>query len=496
MLRVITVYAGEQLNFVVEVFVSDSTYFRSISRRVCVIFITSLVLGFIASFPLDAQEKQNAQQEQLAQEEQTAQTEQIPEQQEQAPSEGIDIAEIIKTTEVLEGWETQLDEALALMGIENTFRMKLVLSGVVFFIFLLIIFVFHYLSGKLLGLVFSGRWSRSSLHESRVRFVRTTFGAFVFVFMLFTLLYALAQIWIGGLENIVLGEFVAVGLKSLAGIIFTLGVTVALFEVVSFFLERKFSALGAQGNPRITTLLPIVRKLIYGVLIFILGITFLSEIGIDIMPLLAGAGVVGFAVGFGAQTFVKDLITGFVIIIEDLIQVGDVASVGGKTGLVEKITLRKVQLRDLNGTVYTVPFSEIAVVENLTKDFSFYLFNIGIAYRENPDEVIKLIRELGAEMRGDEAYKDKILEDLEVLGVDAFADSAIIIKARLKTRPLAQWEVGREFNRRMKYLFDEHNIEIPFPHQTVYFGEDKQGKAPAAYVKLSEADAADASKAG
>lgn len=454
--------------------VFNSYSFKNISLKLSLAFV--LLLFFPGSTSVLAADNQVEEKNSVEQTEQA----------EDSASENFDFADVIKTTEVLESWESRLDLLLARLGIENSFRMKLVLSALALLIFLTIVFIFHYLTKKLYALIFSGYLPRSYLNERRVHFVRTTFNAFVLVFMLFTLIYALAQIWLGGLKMLVFGDVIGVGLKSIAGIIFTLGITVALFEFVSFFLERKFSSLSAKGNARITTLLPIVRNLIYGVLIFILGITFLSEIGIDIMPLLAGAGVVGFAVGFGAQTFVKDLINGFVVIIEDLIQVGDVASVGGKTGLVEKITLRKVQLRDLNGTVYTVPFSEIAIVENLTKDFSFYLFNIGIAYREDPDEVIKLIRQLGAEMRSDEAYKDRILEDLEVLGVDAFADSAIIIKARLKTRPLAQWEIGREFNRRMKHLFDANNIEIPFPHRTIFFGEDKQGKAPPANIHLTE----------
>ena len=232
------------------------------------------------------------------------------------------------------------------------------------------------------------------------------------------------------------------------------------------------------------TLLPIVRNVLFFVFSILFTLVLLSELGVDIMPLLAGAGVVGIAVGFGAQTMVKDFLTGFIIIMEDLIQVGDVATLGDKTGIIEKITIRKVQMRDLDGTVYTVPFSEISVVSNLTKEYSYYLMDIGIAYREDPDEVIGYLREIDEEMREDENFKDLILEELHILGVDQFGDSAIIIKARIKTLPIKQWDVGREFNRRMKYKFDKHGIEIPFPHQTLYFGEDKKGHAPPAYIKM------------
>lgn len=150
----------------------------------------------------------------------------------------------------------------------------------------------------------------------------------------------------------------------------------------------------------------------------------------------------------------------------------------------EKITIRKVQLRDMAGTVYTVPFSEITIVENLTKDFSHYVFDVGIAYRENPDEVIAVLKEIDAEMRQDAEFKDDILDPLEVMGVDKFADSAVMLKARIKTKPIKQWRIGREFNRRMKHAFDKHGIEIPFPHRTQYFGEDRAGSAPPARIEV------------
>jgi small conductance mechanosensitive channel len=175
------------------------------------------------------------------------------------------------------------------------------------------------------------------------------------------------------------------------------------------------------------------------------------------------------------------------IIFEDLIQIGDVVNLGGRSGLVEKITIRKVQLRGLDGTVYTVPFGEINIVDNLTKEFSYYLMDIGVAYRENTDEVVRCLKKIDEELRQDKDFRNKILEPLDILGVDKFADSAVIIKARIKTRPIEQWNVGREFNRRMKFEFDKRGIEIPFPHQTLYFGEDKSGRAPSATLKLATA---------
>lgn len=268
-------------------------------------------------------------------------------------------------------------------------------------------------------------------------------------------------------------------------------VSAIVIELANSFIEYGFRRRLAASPARLNTLLPIARNIVLISLSTMFGLTLLSELGINVMPLLAGAGVAGIAVGFGAQALVKDIITGFIIIIEDLFRVGDVARVGGRIGVVERITIRYVQLRDLSGIVYTVPFGEISIVENYTKDFSYYLLDVGVAYRENTDNVIEHLRAVDEEMRADEKYADNILEPIEVLGVDAFADSAVVIKARIKTRPIKQWEVGREFNRRMKMRFDAHNIEIPFPHQTIYFGEDKEGKAAPARVDLTRLSAND-----
>lgn len=269
--------------------------------------------------------------------------------------------------------------------------------------------------------------------------------------------------------------------------------TAFIWEVVNGFMEYALRKTGARNSSRTLTLLPIIRKILFIVFFVFFGLMLLSEFGINIMPLLAGAGVLGIAVGFGAQTVVKDFLIGFTIIMEDLIQVGDVVTLNGCTGVIELVTIRKVQLRNVNGSVYTVPFNKIDIIENLTKVFSYYLFDIGIAYREDPDEVCGYLNEIDESMRKDEKYSDLILEPLEILGVDNFADSAVVIKARIKTKPSEQWVVGREFNRRMKLAFDENKVEMPFPHQTIYFGEDKDGKAPAAPVVVKEKEVKQAS---
>ena len=307
-------------------------------------------------------------------------------------------------------------------------------------------------------------------------------AGYVVVFCIF--LYSFLSLWDLSDFNVLESDFFLTAVGRFLDIFLVIFIAVLIWESVNTYMEHALRKSVNRNATRLVTLLPIVRNIVMSVFLLLFALVILSEIGIDIVPLMAGAGIVGIAVGFGAQAVVKDFLNGFTIILEDLIQVGDVATVGGKTGLIEKITIRKVQLRSLDGTVYTVPFSEIQIVENLTKHFSYYILDVGIAYREDTDEVIGYLKEVDEEMQNEDGFKESMLAPIEILGVDKFADSAVIIKARLKTRPMEQWRIGREFNRRMKYKFDKHGVEIPFPHQTLYFGEDKKGHAPAAPIKL------------
>ena len=250
-------------------------------------------------------------------------------------------------------------------------------------------------------------------------------------------------------------------------------------------MPRATCASGA-GPGRCSTSLVISSLVFLGSIALFLV---LAELGVNIAPLLAGAGVIGLAIGFGSQKLVQDIITGMFVLFGDTMRVGDVVQVAGRAGVVEAVTMRTVVLRDERGQVHTIPYSAIDTVTNLTKGFSYAVFDIGIAYRENVDDVMQVLRELGAEMRQDPYFRHLIMEPLEVAGLDRFADWAVVIKARFKTRPLRQWEVTREFNRRIKNRFDQLGIEIPFPHQRVYFGADKQGQAPAAHVEVRYADA-------
>jgi small-conductance mechanosensitive channel len=231
-------------------------------------------------------------------------------------------------------------------------------------------------------------------------------------------------------------------------------------------------------SKRARTLLPLIRNALLVLIGVMTGMVILSELGVSIGPLLAGAGVAGLAVGFGAQTLVKDFITGMFILIEDSIHVGDVVRVASKAGTVEALTVRTVRLRDLHGVVHTVPFSSVDVIENMTKEYSQAVIDVGVGYRENYDEVVEVLKAISEEMRTDPELGPKILEPMLVMGLNELADSAVMIRVRIKTEASQQWGMRREFNRRIKQRFDELGIEIPYPHRTVYFGEDRQGNAP------------------
>lgn len=209
----------------------------------------------------------------------------------------------------------------------------------------------------------------------------------------------------------------------------------------------------------------------------------LSEVGVDLKPLLAAAGLGGLAIGFGAQSLVKDVISGFFILLEDSVRVGDVVEIAGISGLVEDVALRTITLRDGAGHVHVIPNGTVDKVKNMSKDFAVYMLDVGVAYREDVDEVMALLKELGADMQADQTYAEDILAPLEMLGVDRFTESAVIIKCQIKTKPNQQWRIGREMNRRIKMTFDAKGIEMPFPHRTIYWGEPKKGIPATLYVR-------------
>lgn len=269
-------------------------------------------------------------------------------------------------------------------------------------------------------------------------------------------------------------------------VLILIGMTI-LLAVVKRAVERfRGLYLGTLPGPaqikRADTLTHVIRDVARVVVLAVGGMTILSEVGVDLKPLLAAAGLGGLAIGFGGQSLVKDVISGFFILLEDSIRVGDVVEIAGVGGLVEEVKLRTITLRDLAGNVHVVPNGVIDKVKNMTKLYSYYLMDIGVAYRENVDEVMEVLKDIAAELQADPDFSADILEPLEMLGVDQFADSAVIIKCRIKTVPMKQWRVGREMNRRIKITFDAKGIEIPFPHQTIYWGEPKKGTPPPLYV--------------
>ncbi len=279
---------------------------------------------------------------------------------------------------------------------------------------------------------------------------------------------------------------------SLVTIVIILGVAMILLELVNELVERYLHRRqaewqDAERSVRLRTLLPLLRNAFRVLLAVMVTLIVLSELGLDIAPLLAGAGVVGLAIGFGAQTLVKDVITGIFILVEDTIAVGDVVDLDGRTGVVEAMTIRSIRLRDGAGAVHTVPFSAVATVKNMTKDFAYAVFDIGVSYREDVDRVMTIVRELGGALQSDPSFQRSILEPIEVQGVEQFTDSTIKIRARIKTRPMRQWDVAREFNRRLKQAFEKNGVETALPERIVHHRWDQQptGGAPVPIEQVS-----------
>jgi small conductance mechanosensitive channel len=271
-------------------------------------------------------------------------------------------------------------------------------------------------------------------------------------------------------------------LQPIAGWLFDSGLSVIVVALVAYALIRatgllvkrfefevtKGTSLDAlERAKRARTLGSVVSNVSTALITGIAGLMILKEFDIDITPVLTGAGIAGLAVGFGAQTLVRDIISGFFLILEDQVRVGDVAAINGTGGLVEELNLRTIVLRDVEGTVHVFPNGAINTLANRSKDFSYYVVDLGISYREDPDRVAGILREVGSDLQNDPRFGPFILEPVEILGVDAFTDWAVTMKFRIKTVPLKQWDVGREFRKRLKKALDHHGVEIPFPERIV-----------------------------
>jgi small-conductance mechanosensitive channel len=270
-----------------------------------------------------------------------------------------------------------------------------------------------------------------------------------------------------------------VGVRIVVILIVALVLMRVLRHLIRLFRERITRDMNdPEQVKRAQTLSRVFRYLATVVVTVIAGAQILAELGVSLAPILGAAGIVGLAVGFGAQSLVKDYFTGFFILLENQLRQGDVAEVGGKSGLVEEVTLRHVRLRDYSGNVHYVPNNLITTVTNMGQGHARAVVDVGVAYREDVDQALAVMHDVAQQLREDPVFGPKIMDDVEMVGVDQWADSAVILRCRFMVRPLEQWNVRREYLRRLKKRFDAEGIEIPYPHLTVYAGAAKDGTAP------------------
>jgi small conductance mechanosensitive channel len=294
---------------------------------------------------------------------------------------------------------------------------------------------------------------------------------------------ALLQMWGLGTLAFLTGELGRRMVSTILTIIVVIVATLVIWEMIGAAVERAIARAETAASPgirraRARTVLPLVRHLLTIVLAVIAGMIVLSELGLDIAPMLAGAGIVGVAIGFGAQKLVQEIITGAMMLFDDTMAVGDVVQIGPLTGIVESLTIRAVKLRDNSGALHTIPFSAVTTISNMTRDYSYYQFNIGVAYKEDVDRVIATIRDVAEGMRAEPEWSGVITDAVDMWGVDKFADQSVVIAGRIKTLPIKQWPVGREFNRRIKQRFGELGIVNINPSSaTLYFGDTAQAEA-------------------
>jgi len=312
----------------------------------------------------------------------------------------------------------------------------------------------------------------------------TTAVSRVIIFLL--TIFLLLLVWGADISAILLSPTTMRISGSVATILLVIVLGAGVWEVFNYYFHKRVARLDTATLPgrRLHTLFPLLRNIVRVVIVSVCLLIIMSEVGINIAPLLAGAGILGLAVGFGAQTLVKDLINGFLILAENAINVGDWVILGGHDGQVESLSIRNVRVRDIYGNVNIVPWSSVETVVNQTMDHGWAVVEPGVAYRENIDEVIEVIKEVAAEMRRNPDLNQDILSDLQILGLIELGDSAVIVRTRFKTTPFRRWFLERDFRRRLKKRFDELGIEIPYPHSTVYFGQDKQGRASPARIEV------------
>ncbi len=249
----------------------------------------------------------------------------------------------------------------------------------------------------------------------------------------------------------------------------TIVVMLAVIDLARAAIARVFARISDRARtPRraaqLRTIAPVIGGVVTGILVVIATMMVLSNVGIEVGPLIAGAGILGVALGFGAQSLVKDFLTGIFLIVEDVVSIGDVVQIGDASGVVEDMSLRTIKLRGFDGTLQVIPYGEAQVIFNKTKDFSNAVFDLGISYSSDIVKALDLMKQVGDELRQDPEFGSQILQEIEVFGVDQLGDSSVVLKGRMRTRPGSQWSVGREYLKRIKLAFDANGIEIPFPH--------------------------------
>ena len=291
-----------------------------------------------------------------------------------------------------------------------------------------------------------------------------------------------------------LSPTVGVESRALTAWLFGSGLRIVLLMIVTYLVVKaigaatgRFEQALAHQTPtgidaiehlkRARTLGALVQRVLTVVVVSIGALTILRELNVDITPILTGAGIVGLAVGFGAQTLVRDIISGFFVILENQVRVGDAAVINGVNGLVEAVNLRTIVLRDGEGVVHIFPNGAVTTLANRTKDYSYAVVDVGIAYTEDSDAVIALLKEIGAKLAADSTFRNSVLEPVEVTGIEALGDAQVTIRTRIKTVPLRQWDVAREFRRRIKITFDQTGIRFRDPVTIADFATFKKPPA-------------------
>ena len=308
------------------------------------------------------------------------------------------------------------------------------------------------------------------------RFVPRAFGTLRFIILAIVMFFVLDVIGMIDLRAWLESRLGLQVTTSIISIAMILSVSFVLWLALTSFVDYRLNPeYGAVPTSRETTLLTLMRNAATIALVILTLMFCLSEIGLDIGPLLASAGVLGLAIGFGAQSMVKDIITGIFIQFENAINVGDVITVASVTGTVEKLSVRSVSLRDGQGVFHIIPFSSVSMVSNAMREFSYSVCDMGIAYRENVNDAKKAMHDAFDMLVENAEIAASVIAPLEWLGITGFGDNAVMLRARIKTVPGKQWAIGRAYNGYLKTIFDERNIEIPFPQQTIWLGEAKDG---------------------